>query len=156
MYHFQILPHSSDRHPGDCYETLDIRTVPNQDHQAIVRQIQGIIDRLSRQYPNEYDRFAASIEVIDDRPWTEVSKEEPVVRSVDRAFREVMGVEPKYNGVPGATDGTFLQVRKGIPVIVTGAGDREVPHHVDEWVELDDLIEAGKIYALAALYYLNE
>ncbi|WP_286847827.1 MULTISPECIES: M20 family metallopeptidase [Aminobacterium] len=142
--------------PDDCYVTLDIRTVPNQDHEALVRQIQGIIDRLSRQYPDDYDRFAASIEIIDDRPWTEVPKEEPVVKAVDFAFREVMGSEPKYNGVPGATDGTFLQIRKGIPVIVTGAGDREVPHHVDEWVELDDLIEAGKIYTLAALYYLNE
>jgi succinyl-diaminopimelate desuccinylase len=35
-----------------------------------------------------------------------------------------------------------------------GAGEREVAHQVDEWVDLDQLIEAAKIYALAALYYL--
>ena len=46
--------------------------------------------------------------------------------------------------------------RKSIPVLVTGAGDREIPHHVDEWVDVDDMADIGKIYTLAALYYLNE
>jgi len=29
-----------------------------------------------------------------------------------------------------------------------------VPHQVDEWVDLDQLVETAKIYALAALCYL--
>lgn len=33
--------------------------------------------------------------------------------------------------------------------------DRQVPHHVDEWVDLDQLIETAKIYALAALHCLD-
>jgi len=142
--------------PNDCYVTLDIRTIPNQDHKTLVRQIQGIIDRLSNRYSDGYDKFSASLEIVDDRPWTEISREESIVKAVDRAFRDVEGCEPKYNGVPGATDGTFLQAWKGIPALVTGAGDREIPHHVDEWVDVDDLIDIGKIYTLAAIYYLNE
>ena len=90
------------------------------------------------------------MEVLDDRPWTETSKEEPVVKSIAKAYKEVMNAEPIYNGVPGATDGTFIQCQKGIPVIVTGAGDREVPHQVDEWCEIDDIIETSKMYALTA------
>jgi succinyl-diaminopimelate desuccinylase len=35
-----------------------------------------------------------------------------------------------------------------------GAGDRHVPHQIDEWVDLDQLIETAKIYALTALHYL--
>jgi succinyl-diaminopimelate desuccinylase len=35
-----------------------------------------------------------------------------------------------------------------------GAGDRQVPHQVDEWVDLDQLVETAKIYALIALHYL--
>ena len=35
-----------------------------------------------------------------------------------------------------------------------GACDREVPHQKDEWVDLDQLVEPEKIYALAALHYL--
>ena len=65
------------------------------------------------------------------------------------------GSTPVYNGVPGATDGTFLAAWKGIPVIVTGAGDREIPHHVDEWVDVDDLLDAVRLYARTAMLFLE-
>jgi len=142
--------------PSDAYVTLDIRTVPGQEHEGIKRQIQGILDDFSSQFKEGDDKFTATMEVLDDRPWTETSRDELVVKSIAKAYRNVMNAEPIYNGVPGATDGTFIQCQKGIPVIVTGAGNREVPHQVDEWCELDDIIETSKIYTLTALYYLNE
>lgn len=142
--------------PQDAYVTLDIRTIPGQEHEGVKRQIKGIIDDLSRQFREGDDKFSATMEVLDDRPWTQTSKEEPVVKSIDKAYRNIIKDSPTYNGVPGATDGTFIQCKKGIPVIVTGAGDREVPHHIDEWVEIDHIIEISKIYALTALYFLNE
>jgi len=40
------------------------------------------------------------------------------------------------------------------PIVTMGAGDREVPHQKDEWVDLDQLVETVKIYALTALRYL--
>lgn len=142
--------------PSDAYVTLDIRTVPGQEHEGIKRQIQGILDDFSSQFKEGDDKFTATMEVLDDRPWTETSRDELVVKSIAKAYRNVMNAEPIYNGVPGATDGTFIQCQKGIPVIVTGAGNREVPHQVDEWCELEDIIETSKIYTLTALYYLNE
>jgi succinyl-diaminopimelate desuccinylase len=36
-----------------------------------------------------------------------------------------------------------------------GAGDRGIPHQKDEWVDLDQLVETAKIYALTALHYLT-
>ena len=141
--------------PEDCGVLLDIRTVPGQDHSALQRQIRGIVDRLARQYPDGDDRCAAEIELLEDRPWTETSRDEPIVRAMDRAVRDVRGCTPVYNGVPGATDGTFLSAWKGIPVIVTGAGDREIPHHVDEWVDVDDLLDAVRLYARTAMLFLE-
>ncbi|WP_432663503.1 M20 family metallopeptidase [Wukongibacter baidiensis] len=142
--------------PANSYLTLDIRTVPGQDHEAIKRQIKGIINRLQKQYPDGDEKFNATMKILDDRPWTETSKDEPVVKAIAKAHKEVMNKEAIYNGVPGATNGTFLSYLKNIPVIVTGAGDREIPHQVDEWVEIQDLIEISKIYALTALYFLND
>ncbi|MDR2529754.1 MAG: M20 family metallopeptidase [Synergistaceae bacterium] len=141
--------------PGETALALDIRTVPGQDHAALTRQVRGIAERLSKQFPDGDDRFDATVEQLDDRPWTEVPKDHPLVRAAARAYREVMGREEVYNGVPGATDGTFLQAWGNIPVLVTGAGDRSIPHHIDEWVEVEDLIEAAKIFALASLYFLE-
>ena len=71
------------------------------------------------------------------------------------ATRQTSGKEPVYGGVPGATNGTFLWAKKNIPIVTMGAGDRQVPHQVDEWVDLDQLVETAKIYALTALHYLR-
>ena len=99
--------------------------------------------------------FYATLEIIDNRPVVECDIDEPIVKALAKAYTEVMGSEPIYNGVPGATDGTFLTAWRNIPVVVTGAGDREVPHQVNEWCEIDDLIETAKMYTLAALNFLN-
>jgi succinyl-diaminopimelate desuccinylase len=77
------------------------------------------------------------------------------VRAAHRASLAVTGREPVYGGVPGATDGTWLWALKHIPIVTMGAGDREVPHQKDEWVDLDQLVETAKIYALTALHYLT-
>jgi succinyl-diaminopimelate desuccinylase len=78
-----------------------------------------------------------------------------VVQAADWATRSVTGREPVYGGVPGATDGTFLWALKHIPIVTMGAGDREVPHQRDEWVDLDQLVATARIYALIALHYLG-
>lgn len=142
--------------PTDAYITLDIRTVPGQDHEALINQIQGILDRLMEQYDSGDDRFDAILEIIDNRPVVECDIDEPIVKALSKAYMDIMGSEPIYNGVPGATDGTFLTAWKNIPVVVTGAGDREIPHQVNEWCEVDDLIETAKMYTLAALNFLND
>jgi len=138
--------------PKECYATLDIRTIPGQQHDVLKKQIQGILDKLAK----EDKDFSASMEVIEERPWTETPVEDPVVKAVSKAYTMVTGKQPVYNGVPGATDGTFLNCMKGIPVVTTGAGGRLIPHQADEYVEIDELVETTKMYAMAAMLYLNE
>ncbi len=137
--------------PSESYMTLDIRTVPGQVHETVKSEILEIFDRLKLEDPD----FKATLDIIEERPWTETAKDDPVVLAIDRAYREITGKEPIYNGVPGATDGTYLHSLKGIPVIVTGAGNRLIPHQGDEYVEIEELFEASKIYALTALLFLN-
>jgi succinyl-diaminopimelate desuccinylase len=131
--------------PDQCVAALDIRTVPGQDHGSLQRQMKEIINDLGKEDPH----FKASIEVIEERPWTETDRENGIVVAVADAYREITGQTPVYNGVPGATDGTFLHI------VTTGAGDRHIPHHADEYVEIEELIETTKIYTLAALKFLN-
>jgi len=138
--------------PKECFTTLDIRTVPGQQHEVLKKQIQDILDGLA----NGDKDFSATLEIIEERPWTETPKEDPVVKAISRAYTMITGKEPIYNGVPGATDGTFLNCIKGIPVITTGAGGRLIPHQADEYVEIDELVETTKMYALTAMLYLNE
>ena len=80
---------------------------------------------------------------LSDRPCTRTDENDPVVASAAWASRRIEKEEPEFAGVPGATDGTFLWSCKNIPIVTMGAGDRQVPHQVDEWVDLDQLVEYG-------------
>ncbi|WJQ84156.1 M20 family metallopeptidase [Brevibacillus brevis] len=137
--------------PDQCMTTLDIRTVPGQDHQGLYKEISAILEGLSK----EDDKFKATLEVIEERPWTLTDMKEEVVTAVASAYREITKKEPVYNGVPGATDGTFLH-KAGIPILTTGAGDRHIPHHADEYVAIDQLVESTQLFALSALTFLTQ
>jgi succinyl-diaminopimelate desuccinylase len=135
--------------PASAYVALDIRTVPDQSHRDLVERLEDILARLASEDPD----FDATLEVIEERPPTETSKDEPLVRAMAKAHDHLTGEEPTYNGVPGATDGTFLNAWAGIPIVTTGAGDREIPHHADEWVGEEELLTTCKLYAATAMYY---
>ena len=152
--------------PGEARVLVDIRTVPDQSHTDIINDLKSLaagIEQKVRSDYREYDRvlgldrkhdLGIKVEILTDRPCTLTDRNDSVVRAADWATRQVSDREPTYAGVPGATDGTFLWALKNIPIVTMGAGDRQVPHQVDEWVDLDQLIETAKIYALTALYYL--
>jgi succinyl-diaminopimelate desuccinylase len=152
--------------PREAKVLVDIRTISSQSHEKIVNDLQALaikIEKRVRDNYREYDRqlnlqrqhdLRVQVEILTDRPCTLTDQTEPVVQSADWAIRSLTGKKPVYAGVPGATDGTFLWALKNIPIVTMGAGDRQVPHQIDEWVDLDQLIETAKVYALTALHYL--
>ena len=153
--------------PGEARVLVDIRTVPGQSHPAIIDDLIALAaeaERRVRKDYREYDSLLAlkrnrdltiKVEILTDRPCTLTDRNDPVVQAADWATRQMSDKKPTYAGVPGATDGTFLWALKSIPIVTMGAGDRQVPHQVDEWVDLDQLVETAKIYALTALHYLS-
>ena len=138
--------------PGEAVAYLDVRTVPKQDHEALREELRAILTRLAGQD----ESFKADIEFIEDRPVVYMDKDEPIARVAAEVYRELTGKEPTYNGVPGATDGTFLRAWKNIPSLVNGPGPRHMPHQSDEYVEVEELFEAARLYAVTILRYLNE
>jgi succinyl-diaminopimelate desuccinylase len=137
--------------PARAYVALDIRTIPGQSHEDLVGRLEERLSRLESEDPD----FDASLEVIEERPWTETPMEDPLVRSMAAAYEALTGQEPRYNGVPGATDGTFLSTWAGIPIVTTGAGDREIPHRRDEWVSVEELFSTCKLYAATAMFFCH-
>lgn len=135
--------------PASAYVALDIRTTPSQSHSGLVQCLRDILTRLKSEDPD----FDATLEVIEERPPTETPRDELLVRAMAAAHTRLTGEAPVYNGVPGATDGTFLHAWAGIPIVTTGAGNREIPHHKDEWVDEEELLATCRLYAATAMYY---
>jgi len=137
--------------PSESMAYLDIRTTPCQNHGKIRQQLQAILDQLAQDDPD----FCAQIEFIADKPVVSMERDEPIVMAAAGAYKDITGKDPIYNGVPGATDGTFLRDLKGIPSLVNGPGPRHMPHQTDEYVEIDELFESLQIYLLSTLRFLN-
>ena len=152
--------------PRKARVLVDIRTIPGQSHPDIKDKLSSLVTEIENQIRQDYENYdrilnlernhdlKVALEILTDRPCTLTDRNDPVVVAADWATRKMSATDPTYAGVPGATDGTFLWALKNIPIVTMGAGDRQVPHQVDEWVDLDQLIETAKIYALAALHYL--
>ncbi|MGE7835180.1 M20 family metallopeptidase [Viridibacillus arvi] len=137
--------------PDHCMMTLDIRTVPQQDHDELLNKINAIIAKLK----NDDSDFNVELTILDNRPSTFTDKDHPVVQAVYDAVKEVTAEEPIYNGVPGATDGTFLHMH-GVPIVTIGAGDREIPHQINEYVDIEELAVTTAIFRDATLRFLKD
>jgi succinyl-diaminopimelate desuccinylase len=137
---------------GEAQVTVDLRTVPGQDHAELQQALGGMAARMQRVDPH----VQVTLDLVEDRPWTETPAADPIVRAVERACSEALGREPRYGGVPGSTDGTFLRAWAGLPIVTVGPGNRQIPHQADEYVDVDDLVTAARLYAAAIVYFLGE
>ncbi len=137
--------------PGATTVTLDCRLIPGQDPKAL----QVEIEKLGKLVAKGDKRLRFEMELIELRHPTATDREHPVVSSLATAYRDLSGKKPSYGGVPGSTDGTILNARKGIPIVTCGPGDIHIPHHIDEWVSVDEIKQAARMYVLAAMRYLG-
>lgn len=136
--------------PAEAYLALDIRTVPGQDHDRLF----GQLGEIGKGIKAQDERAEIGLELIESRPWTETLKSDPLVHALAQACPLTLGREAKYGGVPGATDGTFLRAWADVPIVTVGPGDRMIPHQRDEFVEVQAVIEAARLYAAAAVLFL--
>ncbi len=137
--------------PERAWLAVDVRTIPGADHADLVARLRADAERIAAD-----TRVELELSIVDDRPSTETSPDEAVVRAVVDAHRERLGAAPELGGVPGATDGTILWRELGIPVVVYGPGGKWIAHQVDEYVEVDEIGTYAEVYADAALRYLRD
>jgi succinyl-diaminopimelate desuccinylase len=137
--------------PGATEVVLDCRLLPGQDPDAIVQSLEKMLAAVTAIDA----RLTYEIDVLEARPPTRTDRDHPVVAALASAYHDLTGAEPIYGGVPGSTDGTILNMLKGIPIVTCGPGDIHIPHHVDEWVGVDEIKQAVRMYVLAAMRYLT-
>lgn len=137
--------------PGATECTLDIRLIPGQDPDWIAAQLEKMAAAACAIDP----RLSYDFQVIEVRHATKTDRDHAVVTTLASAYTDLTSQAPIYGGVPGSTDGTILNARKGIPIVTCGPGDIYIPHHIDEWVSIDEIKTAARMYVLAAMRYLG-
>jgi succinyl-diaminopimelate desuccinylase len=138
--------------PSMAQATLDVRLTPGPDADAISKEIDAACEQAMKAAPGATVTWQP---VNGFRMATQVDKNEPLVRAMVRAVRQATGRAPKFGGVPGSTDGTILRGTLGIPIVTCGPGNRLIPHQVDEYVEIAEVVAAARIYVASALNFLT-
>jgi len=153
--------------PELCTIQLDRRTIPGERTQDVIKEIQEIIDEVKKRYaeidaqisaipvgPESEDEMKElekqKIKVPPHKPM-EVSPESEIVTILKEAIQQITGKEPQIKGMPGWTDAALLTNMSKIPTVVFGPGDILQAHSNEEWVAIEELIQATKVYIYTAL-----
>lgn len=137
--------------PSATETVLDCRLIPGQNPEALAATIETLLQKATA---NDA-RLRYSFTILEIRHPTQTDPAHSVVTTLAAAYEDLTGKAPIYGGVPGSTDGTILNARKGIPIVTCGPGDIFIPHHIDEWVSIDEIKVAVRMYVVAAIRYLG-
>jgi acetylornithine deacetylase/succinyl-diaminopimelate desuccinylase family protein len=130
--------------PDYCELQIDRRMIPGEDTNQIDREIDEWKNAMASKAP----WLDCRVEVIGaDKEPVIVSRDEPVVQFAVDAVKEVTGREETPKGLQGATDMTFLVHKGKIPTVIFGPGHMEQTHVVNEFVEIEALEIAARVYA---------
>jgi succinyl-diaminopimelate desuccinylase len=132
--------------PDRCTATVDMRTVPGQDHAALLHQIEALIADLSARQPG----FQASIEVLNDNLPLTTPPDHPTVARMASVIEAVTGRRPLPQGVRYYSDAVAYVPAFAAPMLICGPGQAGLAHQPNEYVEIDRLVESARILTLAA------
>jgi acetylornithine deacetylase/succinyl-diaminopimelate desuccinylase-like protein len=142
--------------PGEAECRTEIRTVPGMTLDGVRADVEAFVEMLRGEHPE------LSIEVEFEPPpfeWiapVEFPSEHPLVACLEEASQQVLGASPPRGAFPAWSDARFLSEIAGIPAVPAfGPGLLTVIHRPNEHVRVKAIIEAAKIYALAAVQYLQ-
>jgi succinyl-diaminopimelate desuccinylase len=137
--------------PDACHVTIDMRTVIGQDHQHILGTVRQLIDRLCA----EDVTFQAEVHTITERIPLDIPFDNSQVRAFVQARDHITGQVSQPSAATYATDGSVFVPAYNAPMVICGPGLPEKAHQPNECVELDKLVEAARIYTVAALELLT-
>jgi len=130
--------------PDKCTITMDIRTLPGQNHRRIIDDLRKIFAKLKRKNP----AFDAEVSIIRDVVAMETDNRCDFVRN----FCSTVGVD-ETKAVGFTTDGPYF-ASLGVPVVIFGPGRPELCHKPDEFIEVSDLEKAVEYYKKIILSFL--
>lgn len=129
--------------PDRCAVDIDRRILPGEsDPEAVLAPFRVLSEDLRREHPE--------VDVRSEiREWTEAA-EAPGDSSIAEASRVATaaeGVAASDVGFTGITDARYYINDAAIPTVILGPGSLSVAHTADEWVAVEELVTAARIYA---------
>ena len=133
--------------PDSCRMVIDRRLLIEENMQGVKNEVVNLLEQLVKDRAG----FKYSIRDIFEVLPTMADRNGPVARSTAAAIREVIGRDPEFICSPGTYDQKHIdRVGKLRDCIAYGPGILDLAHKPDEYVVIDDMVNAAKVMALAA------
>ncbi|MBB6013231.1 succinyl-diaminopimelate desuccinylase [Aquamicrobium lusatiense] len=131
--------------PDRCRLTIDRRFLLEEKIGDVKQEVVSILDRLKRDRP----KFDYEIRDLMEVQPTMTERDAPVVRAVAKGIMALFEREPDYVISPGTYDQKHV-ARLGhlYDCIAYGPGILDLAHRPDEWVGIDDMVDAAKVMAI--------
>ncbi len=135
-----------------CEVDIDRRVIPGETDPA---EVLAPFERLGEDIRADHPEVDLSFRV---REWTDAAEADPgsEIAAICRdAVRRQTGRMPDDAGFTGITDARFYINEAQIPTVILGPGSLSVAHTANEWVSVEDLVAAARIYAEVFVRFLG-
>lgn len=128
--------------PDSCRIVIDRRYLVEEPLEDVKGEVITLLENLKETRPNfEYELRELNV-VIPSM----TDRDAPVVKTVEAAIRETLGIEPEYVASPGSYDQKHIdRIGKLKNCIAYGPGVLELAHKPDEWVGITDMLDSAKV-----------
>ena len=134
--------------PDTCELEVDRRTLPGETRESIYAEFHERIRGAAAGDPD-------FVYEITDPTWliapNDISPEEPVVRALRAAHCDLFGKDPGVEAFVAGSDAPYV----GFPTVICGPGSIAQAHTTCEFVDLQEVADAARIYLHAALQLLG-
>jgi succinyl-diaminopimelate desuccinylase len=131
-----------------CRAVFDRRFLIEEGFEAAKQEIVELVARVAEE-AHEVRFDVHDLMVVHP---TKTPDDSPIIASLDRSIRTVLGRPAELIASPGTYDHKHVARIGGVPHCVAyGPGELEQAHQADEYCRIDDLVNATKVIALATL-----
>jgi len=138
--------------PDYCEMTVDRRLIPGETSDMVKKEFEDVISQLK----DKDNNFNAEVDIINFAEPSETSPNERIVKIARSSVKKVIGKDLGVTPFPATCDMRFLVNQAHIPTVILGPGSLHQAHTIDEYVEVNQVLDATKIYALIILKVLGK
>ena len=133
--------------PDSCRMTIDRRFLIEESLEEVRGEVTGILERLAR----ERAGFSYSLKEVNEILPTMTERDAPVPSALSDGIRRVLAREPDYVISPGSYDQKHVsRIGHLQDCVAYGPGILDLAHQPDEFVVIEDMVDAAKVMAMAA------
>lgn len=134
--------------PDECRLEVDRRTLPNESKEDVHGELEDLLTEVGKNVPDFRGELTEPSLLV---PANEVESDEPLVVALGESLAEIFGEPQELQGFLAGSDAAYY----GSPAVICGPGSIEQAHTTNEFVAVEDLVLATRIYLRTVLRMLG-